>query len=206
MNAFHFRNTFQFLTVLFILCSCTADIPEISPLPSDATILAFGDSLTHGTGAGRSESYPAILERLSGRTVINAGVPGEETTQGKSRLPTALDKSEPDLLILCHGGNDMLRKRNVQQMLKNLRSMIREAQNRNIPIVLISVPKPTIFLSSADLYAELAEEFNLPIEDGILAEILSDNSLKSDQIHPNAGGYKMMAEKIYILLQESGAI
>lgn len=202
----HIRTILSFISACLLLLACTADIPQVSPLSSDATILAFGDSLTHGTGAGGSESYPAVLERLSGRTVINAGIPGEETIQGKERLPAILDENEPDLLILCHGGNDMLRKRNGQQMLENLRAMIREAQARNIPVVLISVPKPTIFLSTADVYGELAEEFNIPIEDEILADILSDNSLKSDQIHPNARGYKMMAETIYALLQKSGAL
>lgn len=194
------------LSICFLLLACTEDIPKISPLSNDATILAFGNSITHGTGAESTESYPAVLEILSGRTVINAGIPGEETSQGKDRLPAVLDKNKPDLLILCHGGNDMLRKRNGQNMLENLRSMINEAQARNIPVVLISVPKPAIFLSSADAYGELAKEFNIPVEDEILAEILSDNSLKSDQIHPNAKGYKLMAEAIYMLLQKSGAL
>jgi len=84
--------------------------------------------------------------------------------------------------------------------------MIQEAKKRNIPVLLISVPKLAIFLSSADGYKQIAEELNVPIENDILADILSNNGLKSDHIHPNAKGYAMLAEAVHRLLQESGAL
>ncbi len=61
---------------VFLLAGCGGP-PPLDPLAEDARILAFGDSLTHGTGAGDGENYPAVLERLSGREVIESGVPGE---------------------------------------------------------------------------------------------------------------------------------
>lgn len=200
-----FSKIFILTLVCSVLLACSSDNPKISQLPSGATILAFGDSITYGTGAGRDESYPTILETLSGRKVINAGIPGEITTEGKKRLPDLLDEYLPDLLILCHGGNDMLRQMNGKVTQENLRAMIRVTQSRDIPVILISVPKPALFLSSADGYEKIAEELGVPIEDDILADILSDNALKSDHIHPNAKGYKMLAEGVYKLLQETGA-
>lgn len=194
------------ISVCILLLACSTDTPQISRLPENAVILAFGDSLTHGNGTGQSQSYPAVLQKLSGRKVINAGIPGEITAHGRERLPDALNEHSPDLLILCHGGNDMLHKKNGKAMQENLRAMIRESNSRDIPVVLISVPRPSIFLSSADSYGEIAEEFEIPVENEILADILSDNALKSDQIHPNSEGYKIMAEAVHRLLQENGAL
>ena len=96
--------------IVIILTGCSEDEIALSALPDDAVLLAFGDSLTFGTGAKPPESYPSQLELLTGLTVINAGSPGEVSADGVRRLPRVLDRDEPDLVILCHGGNDYLRR------------------------------------------------------------------------------------------------
>ncbi len=194
--------------LLFLLTTaCGRQTPTLPPLPRDAVIVAFGDSLTYGSGARDGYSYPADLERMIGRAVLNEGVPGEVTDEGRRRLPSVLEEDQPDLLLLCHGGNDLLRKVDKARTLANMRAMIGEAQRRHIPIVLIAVPRPTLlFLSSDDMYRLLADEFHLPLENEILARIEKDRSLKSDQIHPNEKGYRLLAEAVQRLLQRSGAI
>ena len=184
-------------------CSKPAELPALS---HDATILAFGNSLTAGIGSSRDKDYPSVLKQLIGREVVNAGVPGEISSAGLNRLPTLLEAHHPELLVLIHGGNDLLRKLDTTQTRANLAAMIELANAHGVSVVLLGIPKPGIFLRSADFYAELADEWNVPIDDEVLTEILSNNKLKSDHIHPNDSGYRLMAEAVRRLLTESGAL
>ena len=188
-----------------LLASCGKPA-QLSPLGNNDIVLAFGDSLTFGTGAAPAESYPAQLETLIGRKVVNAGVPGEISADGLQRLPSVLDEVQPKLLILCHGGNDFLRKLGDAEAAANLRAMIKLARDKNIGVVLIATPKPGLSLSAPDFYAQLAREFVIPFNDDALKNILRDNELKSDLIHPNAKGYAQIAQTIATLLKKSGAI
>jgi len=199
--------TFLLLTIIIGvgLTACSSQ-PKLPPLANDAAIVAFGDSLTFGTGAEPTESYPAVLEKIIGRRVVNAGVPGEVTGDGLSRLPEVLEREKPALLLLCHGGNDQLRRLNQQQAANNIREMIRLAQKREVAVVLIAVPAPELSLSPPSMYREIAKELSIPIEEETLSSILSNSSLKSDYIHPNAAGYRRLAESIATLLHKSGAI
>jgi len=203
IKAYLFTVLFLVAVLLLTACNKTAQLPLLA---SDATILAFGDSLTAGTGAGEIESYPAVLSTLTGLKVINAGVPGEVSAGGVQRLPELLERERPSLLILCHGGNDLLARQNHQQIADNLRQMIRMAGERRISVLLIAVPSPDFSLKPPSLYEELTKEFKIPIETKALSHILGKSSLKSDHIHPNAAGYRMLAEAVAKLLKKSGAL
>jgi lysophospholipase L1-like esterase len=175
-------------------------------LPPDATVLAFGDSLTFGTGARDEESYPSQLGALIGRKVVRAGVPGEISEAGLERLPGALDEFAPRLLILCHGGNDFLRKMPREKAAENVRAMIRIAKARGIEVVLLGTPEPGFTVSPPPFYAEISKEFGIPYEGDVLGKVLSDKSLKSDLVHPNAQGYRRIAERVAELLRKAGAV
>jgi lysophospholipase L1-like esterase len=194
------------LIVPVLLAAACSGGPKLPRLAPDAVVLAFGDSLTFGTGVQADQSYPARLQALIGRKVVSAGVPGEVSASGLARLPSALDDAKPQLVILCHGGNDFLRKLDEAQVAKNLRAMVDLARARGVEVVLIGVPKPGLLPSPAAFYADIASELRLPYEDTALKKILRDNSLKSDLVHPNAAGYARLAEAVAALLKKAGAV
>jgi len=172
----------------------------------DDVIVAFGDSLTYGTGAEAEESYPAVLAELIGREVVRAGVPGEVTEQGLARLPSVIEAHGPRLVIVCLGGNDMLRKLSGVETEENLRAIITTIRRRDIAVVLVGVPKASLIGGTPEFYADLAAEFGIPYEGKILARVLYKSEYKSDTIHPNAKGYRKIAEAIAALLRKSGAV
>ena len=196
--------------LLLLLCwlgGCSERGVSVQALAPDAVILAFGDSLTHGTGARKDQSYPVVLAELTGRTVVTDAVPGETTAAAESRLVPALEKHEPALVILCLGGNDMLRKQDRTLMYTRLEQMVKQARGYGAQVLLLGVPEPKLLgLKAEPGYAELAKRLKLPLENTIIAEVLSDRDLKSDPIHPNAEGYRQIAEAIAARLRKDGAI
>ena len=196
---------FALLLSALLLTACSKS-PQVPALGVNDVILAFGDSLTFGTGASPAESYPAQLQSLIGRKVVNAGVPGEVSADGLQRLPATLDEAQPKLLILCHGGNDLLRKLSEADAAANVRAMIMLAKSKGIGVVLVATPKPGFSLSPPDFYAAIAKEFSIPFNDNAIGSVLRDNALKSDLVHPNDKGYTQIAETLAKLLKKSGAI
>ena len=191
--------------VSFLLAACDR-APTLPRLTQQDVIVAFGDSLTHGTGASDDTAYPAVLASLTGRTVINAGVPGDTTASGLQRLPEVLAEYQPRLVLLCLGGNDMLRKQPAASTENNLRLLVQTIRASGANVVLIGVPEPKLFGGAPDFYARVAEDMQLPLEQDVFNDVLKDNRLKSDPIHANAAGYHVVAERLAAFLREAGAL
>ena len=191
--------------LVFLLAACERG-PTLPRLGPHDVIVAFGDSLTHGTGASEETAYPAVLATLTGRTVINAGVPGDTTTSGLARLPAVLEAHRPRLVLLCLGGNDMLRKQPEADTENNLRLLVQTIRASGAAVVLIGVPAPRLFGGTPDFYTRVADEMKLPLEDEAFVEVLKDNRLKADPIHANAAGYRVVAERLAAFLREAGAL
>ncbi len=191
------------LAILLAACERAPTLPRIA---QHDVIVAFGDSLTHGTGASSDAAYPAVLASLTGRTVVNAGVPGDTTASALERLPGVLAEHKPRLVLLCLGGNDMLRKHPESATENNLRLMVQTIRASGAEVMLIAVPEPKLFGGAPGFYARVARDMRLPLEDDVFNEVLKDNRLKADPIHANAAGYRVVAERLAGFLQEAGAL
>ncbi|RLB64725.1 MAG: arylesterase [Deltaproteobacteria bacterium] len=192
--------TLFFSVLLFVGCDSG---PKITALGQETVVLAFGDSLTYGTGAPVGQSYPDVLANLLGKPVINAGVPGEVSSAGLKRLPGMLDKYNPTLVVLCHGGNDFLRRLDREGTIHNLKAMLELIRDHGANVVFIGVPKLGFGLDVPKFYATIAEEQDIPYQGDILLDLLDNNSMKSDSIHPNATGYRLMAEAVYEVINKA---
>lgn len=203
-----FRKSFSFIIFLILLLAgCSGNHKaELKPLPQNATIVAFGDSLTFGTGARKNESYPALLSKLIHYRVINAGIPGETTKQGLKRLPRILKKYQPNLVIVCLGGNDTLRRIKPEQTEKNLQNIITKIKATGADVVLLGVPEAKLGMKTPDYYSKLARQFNIPLDNVTLKNLLKNSDNKSDWVHFNKQGYEKMAEQVAEFLKENGAI
>jgi lysophospholipase L1-like esterase len=194
------------LFLILLLFTCSNAQPTLKRLPDDAVILAFGDSITAGIGAPPRASYPEILEGLINRKVIKSGIPGETSGEGLVRLPGELALHKPRLVLLCLGGNDLLRRMDLEKTARNLSSMVKTIHDSGAEVVLIGVPQPGLVLSTASFYTKISRDMGVPLEGSLLADILADSKLKADAIHPNGEGYHHLALGIAAFLRKSGAV
>lgn len=192
-----------------ILAACSSE-PQFPPLPKGANVLILGDSLSHGTGAAEGEDYPSLLAANTDWNIINAGVPGDTSAGGLQRLPDLLDRHEVDLLIVELGGNDFIRRVPQQETINNLRTILSEAKANGIQPLLLAIPAFSPFgaavgsLSDHGLYRQLAKETDTPLVEDIFSDVLAKNALKSDPIHPNAEGYRLVEEGLRKALSKKG--
>lgn len=193
------------------LAACSRKPAGGQPVAAGATVLALGDSLTHGTGATPETSYPAVLARLTGWNVVNAGVPGHTAAQALERTQALLDEHRPALVLLCIGGNDLLRRGDEAAAKATIERIARTVQAAGgAQLLLIAVPRPTLAarftgtLSDHPMYGELAETLKLPLHRQGWSEVLADDTLRADAIHANAAGYERFAQGLMATLRATG--
>lgn len=203
------RTIICFLALMVVACSGDE---KLAAIPKGSTVLILGDSLSYGTGAKEGEDYPTLLAQNTGWNIINAGVPGDTSAQGLARLPELLVTHQPTVLMVELGGNDFLKKATITQTIANLKTIIQTGQSEGLSVVLIAIPDyqpvKAAFggLDDHEIYTTLAEEMNVPLIENAFSEVLSDNALKADYVHPNAAGYRQVEVNLREALINLGLI
>jgi acyl-CoA thioesterase-1 len=159
-------------------------------------VICFGDSLTEGVGAGSGEDYPAVLSRRLAMPVVNAGVRGDTTAQALERISDAVLSKNPRLVVILLGGNDFLRRVPLQDTRKNLEEIVRKVQAHGAMVVIAGIRLGLFTDEYAAVFEETAQQFGALYIPGVMKGILSESALRSDPIHPNGAGYRLIAERI----------
>jgi acyl-CoA thioesterase I len=171
------------------------------------TIICFGDSLTEGVGAESGEEYPTVLSRLLGMRVVNVGHRGDTSARALERISDSVVNKNPRLVIVLLGGNDFLRQVPTEQTRKNLKEIVRRIQDHGAMVAIAGMKLGLFTDEYGPIFEETAQESGALYIPQVLKGILNDSKLKSDQIHPNGAGYRLIAEriaeKIKPLLQEA---
>ncbi|WP_020167080.1 MULTISPECIES: GDSL-type esterase/lipase family protein [Methylotenera] len=205
------KKYFVILCILFIALVTACNKQEkYAAIPKGATVLVLGDSLSYGTGAKEGEDYPTLLAKKTGWTIINAGVAGDTSAAGLERLPVLLTEYQPQLLIVELGGNDLLHQLPQSETEANLKAILSLAKAQNIKTILVAIPEINALravmgkLTDHPMYALIAKETATPLIKAIFSDVLSDRSLKADQVHPNAAGYAEVGNKMHQALTDLG--
>ena len=194
--------------LLGILLALSSSVNSSASLNKNEYVaVVLGDSLSAGYGVKIQESWPSILENnLNSKGVniriINAGISGDTTSGGLYRLPKLLKEHKPKLVILELGGNDGLRGMSIKKVIrKNLDTMIRMSLDVESKVLLIGVELPpnygaTYIDNFKNMYVDLATQYNLPLVQGSIKEMVSLNLMQEDGIHPNIKGHLQIEEEV----------
>jgi lysophospholipase L1-like esterase len=163
---------------------------------SGETIICFGDSLTEGVGAGSGEDYPSALSRLIGFPVVNAGRRGDTTGQALARLGDSVSRRNPRLVIVLLGGNDFLRQAPRQETRKNLEEIVSRIQGEGAMVAIAGMRLGLFTDEFSAIFEETAEKLGALYIPQVTKGVLNDPGLRSDPIHPNGAGYRLIAERV----------
>jgi acyl-CoA thioesterase-1 len=203
---------------LLVTAAAAAPVPAARPAPAPAAappppvVVFLGDSLTAGLGLAEEQAYPALLARqlkAEGKParVINAGVSGDTTAGGLSRLGWLLNQ-HPALVVVALGGNDGLRGLPVAEVEGNLRQIIRRAQAAGAGVLLLGMRLPPNYGPYADqftaVYPKLARELGVPLVPFLLKDVGGIRTLnQADGIHPTAKGQEIVAKNVLPYLEKA---
>jgi acyl-CoA thioesterase-1 len=185
--------------------------PAVTKTAGRPRVVALGDSLTAGLGLPPGEAYPALLQQRMDKDglkyeVVNAGVSGDTSAGGLSRLDWALD-GDVRALVVALGGNDALRALPPDELTQNLAAIIERAQAKHITVVLAGMEAPRNFgrdyvVRFHQVYPDLARKYNVALVPFLLQDVAGIDRLNQrDGIHPTAEGAEIVANNVWTVLK-----
>ena len=201
-----------FRQILFLVLLATASLIITPVMAETVKIVAFGDSLTAGFGLARKDGFTAKLQKaLQARghdvVIVNAGVSGDTTSGGLSRMDWSLEP-DTDAVILELGANDMLRGIKVDEVRSNLAAMMKALKARKLPVLIAGMraaPKLGEDYARAfdAIYPDLAEEYDTLLYPFFLDGVAGNVALnQEDGVHPTAVGIDVIVERILPKVEE----
>ncbi|WP_319239585.1 arylesterase [uncultured Propionivibrio sp.] len=192
------------LLVLFILAQPLAALAA-------RTVLIFGDSLSAGYGIRQEDAWPSLLakrlqERHPDYNVVNASISGETSSGGRSRLPAALERHNPSVVVIALGSNDGLRGLPIATLRENLLAMIDAAQKTKARVLLVGQRLPPNYGRYAEefaqTFADIARQRRLASVDFLLEGIATRRDLfQADALHPTAEAQPILMESVWKRLE-----
>jgi acyl-CoA thioesterase-1 len=183
-----------------------------APAAEEPLVVFLGDSLTAGLGLPAEQAYPALVERTLDREgapvrVLNAGVSGDTTAGGLSRLDWLLQQ-KPDVVVVGLGANDGLRGIDLADTERNLGEIIRRSQEAGARVLLLGMQIPPNYGPDyagrfRDLYPRIADDLDVPLVPFLLEGVGGVSELnQADGIHPNPQGQVRVAENVVPYLKD----
>jgi acyl-CoA thioesterase-1 len=215
--------SFCIIETIFFLCSTGCDNGSAN-VNTDISLVCLGDSLTAGYGAttpgvdDKAKSYPAYLQRKINISVINAGISGDTTSQALSRINTDVLIKNPRIVIIELGANDLFQGISLTTTKNNFQKIIDLINDGNRKIYIAKFYTEAVARAMADnlginnydMQTMLITQYNNMFDtlaSSNNAELIGDiwngiwGKYMSDDVHPNAKGYELMADNYYKVIK-----
>ena len=168
----------------------------------ELTVIAVGDSLVEGQGSTAGNDFVSLVSKRLRVPIQNYGVSGDTSSQVLARMDDVTEE-KPDLVILLVGGNDALRKTSKETTFKNIEAIITSLQATGSAVVLVGIQGGLVGNGYQKEFERLAEKTGSLFVPDILDGMIGNPELMSDAVHPNNAGYKVIAGKVSLVIENA---
>lgn len=187
-----------FISLAWLFATPEATITNYPP--EGATIVAVGDSLVEGVGSSNGGGFISDLEERLGVPIANYGVQGETSADVLARIDDVIE-TDPDVVILLVGGNDVLQLVKPEYTFANIREIVERLQDSGAVVIVLGIRGGIHNRVYQEEFESLSEELGTYYVSDVLEDIFARPNLMSDFLHPNDEGYERIADRVEPILE-----